>query len=143
MGSTWSGSRIFIASLIAACMLAGCEVEGPTFKRMARSTTKAIIYVYRPYELIGAGDEPDITCGGATVAIGAGGYHAFVAEPGTIKCSAAIAGSTPVTFEARPETDYFVREVVSGGLASTSRVTLTAVDRATGFDEIESTRAPQ
>lgn len=143
MRSTHSWSFvIFAAALVALLMLAGCEVEGPTFKRMAHPATKVIVYVYRPYQFIGASDEPDITCGSDTIAIGAGGYHAFVEEPGTIKCSAAIAGSTPVTFEARPETDYFVREVVSSGLAS-SHVTLTKVDRETGLDEIASTRTPQ
>lgn len=128
--------------MIALIALAGCEVEGPAFTRMARPTTKVIVYVYRPYEFMGASDEPDITCGSDTIAIGAGGYHAFVEEPGTIKCSAAGAASTPVIFEARPETDHFVREVVSGGLAS-SQATLTKVDRATGLDEIASTRTLQ
>lgn len=123
-------------------MVAGCEVEGPAFTRMARPSTKAIVYVYRPYQFFGASDEPDITCGSDTIAIGSSGYHAFVEEPGTIKCSAASAGSAPVIFEARPEADYFVREVVSGGIAS-SQVTLTKVDRATGLDEIASTRTPQ
>lgn len=143
MRSTQPGSFVkFAASLIALLTLAGCEVEGPAFTRMARPTTKAIVYVYRPYKFMGASDEPDITCGSDTIAIGAGGYHAFVEEPGTIKCSAAGASGGPVTFEARPETDYFVREVVSGGFAS-SQVTLISVDRATGLDEIQSTRTPQ
>lgn len=143
MGSIHSGCfGKFAAAIIATLMLAGCEVEGPAFTRMARPTTKAIVYVYRPYKFVGSSDEPEITCGSDTIAIGAGGYHAFVEEPGTIKCSAASAGSAPVIFEARPENDYFVREVVSGGIAS-SQVTLTKVDRATGLDEIESTRTPQ
>ncbi len=132
----------FAASMIAILIFAGCEVEGPAFTRMARPSTKAVVYVYRPYQFFGASDEPDITCGSDTIAIGSGGYHAFVEAPGTIKCSAASAGTAPVIFEARPENDYFVREVVSGGLAS-SQVTLTKVDRATGLDEIGSTRTPQ
>ncbi len=132
----------FAALLIATLALAGCEVEGPAFKRMVRPGTKAIIYVYRPYHYMGSIDEPEITCGSDTIGIGAGGYHAFVEDPGTIKCSAATAPANPVTFEARAETDYFVREVVSEGLAS-NPVTLTKVDRATGLDEIESTRTPQ
>jgi hypothetical protein len=143
MRSTHSGSfGKFAVSIIAMLVLAGCEVEGPAFTRMARPTTKAIVYVYRPYHFFGASDEPDITCGSDTIAIGAGGYHAFVEEPGTIKCSATSATGAPVIFDARPETDYFVREVVSGGFVS-SQVTLTKVEHATGLDEIESTRTPQ
>ncbi|HUY26403.1 MAG TPA: hypothetical protein VMV27_03195 [Candidatus Binataceae bacterium] len=135
--------RLNLAALMMALLiLAGCEVEGSAFKRMARPSTKAIIYVYRPYHYIGSIEEPEITCGSGTIAIGAGGYHAFVEEPGTIKCYAAAAQGNPISFEARPETDYFVREIVSGSL-TTSQVTLTKVDRATGLDEIESTRTPQ
>lgn len=130
------------APLIIVLALAGCEIEGPAFKRMVRPSTKAIVYVYRPYHYLASIDEPEITCGSDTIAIGAGGYHAFVEEPGTIKCFAATAAGNPVTFEARPETDYFIREVITEGLAA-NPVTLTKVDRATGLDEIESTRTPQ
>ena len=135
--------RLNLAALITAILaLAGCEVEGPDFKPMALPSTKAIIYVYRPYRYIGSVEEPDITCGSDTIAIGAGGYHAFVEEPGTIKCYAATAPGNPISFEARPEADYFIRETISVGLAS-SQVTLAKVDRGTGLVEIESTRTPQ
>ncbi|MGH7782156.1 MAG: hypothetical protein ACREQR_20275 [Candidatus Binataceae bacterium] len=132
----------FAATLIALLAVAGCEVEGPAFKRMVLPSTKAIVYVYRPYHYMGSIDEPEITCGSGTIAIGAGGYHAFVEEPGTIKCFSATVPNNPVSFEARPETDYFIRLAVTEGVAS-NPVTLTKVDRATGLDEIESTRTPQ
>ncbi|HVA81907.1 MAG TPA: hypothetical protein VNF29_13350 [Candidatus Binataceae bacterium] len=135
--------RLNLAALTMAMVtLAGCEVEGPVFKPMALPSTKAIIYVYRPYHYIGSIEEPEITCGSDTIAIGAGGYHAFVEEPGTMKCYAATAPGNPISFAARPETDYFVRELVSVTLTA-SQVTLTKVDRTIGLDEIESTRTPQ
>jgi hypothetical protein len=132
---------VFALTLMSSA-ISGCEVEGPPFKPMALPGTKAVVYVYRPYQLMGSIDEPEITCGAETIAIGAGGYHAFVEEPGTIKCFAAGAPEAAITLEVRPEESYFVREVVTASLTSTN-VTLTPVNRSTGLDEIESTSAPQ
>ncbi len=123
-------------------MLAGCEAEGPSFHSVQAPAAKAVVYVYRPYELVGSSQEPDITCGNDTTQIVAGGYHAFVADPGIIECYSQAAKGNRVSFEVRPATAYYVRETVRESLTSV-RVELAQVDRSVGVDEIKSTRAPQ
>ncbi|MGO9451991.1 MAG: hypothetical protein ACLQDV_13275 [Candidatus Binataceae bacterium] len=122
-----------VALVIAFC---GCEVEGQSFKPVQLTSNRAVIYVYRPYHLMGAALEPEVTCGHSTIAIGAGGYHTFAAEPGTIGCVVSSDTTSSIQFEARPETEYFIREDVAPGV-SAGAVTLTRVDRSTGLLEID------
>jgi len=131
-----------VAIVIAAAavfFLLGCEVEGESFRRAQLTSSRSVVYVYRPYRLMGAALEPEVTCGHATAAIGAGGYHTFVDEPGTIECYAASDPQSRIRFETRPEAEYFVREEVAAGVTE-GRVTLTRVDRATGLGQIDSCR---
>jgi hypothetical protein len=118
-----------------ALLLAGCFAEGEAFKRVPPSTTKGIVYVYRPYHLTGSANDPMVTCGHDTLAIRSGGYHAFVADPGTITCTTDAGAS--VSFEVRPEQEYFVRERVAMEMPA-DRVSLVKVGRGTGLDEIDS-----
>jgi hypothetical protein len=115
--------------------LGGCAVEGQSFHRLPMQSARAIIYVYRPYHFFGSALEPEVTCGNATTAIGAGGYHAFSAEPGIIDCYASTEVTRGVRLYLRPEEDYFVREYVEPGIL-VGRVDLTPVDRLTGLSEI-------
>ena len=106
----------------------------------ADTSNHAVIYVYRPYRLMGAALEPQVTCGHGTVTIGAGGYHTFVEEPGMIICSASSDPTSRIEFETRPETEYFIREEVAPGV-SEGGVILTRVDRSSGLGQIESCKA--
>ncbi len=95
-----------------------------------------MIYVYRPYHLLGAALEPEVTCGHSTMSLGAGGYHTFIEEPGIIVCYASSGASSRIQFETRPETEYFIREDVAPGVTE-GAVTLTRVDRSSGLEQIE------
>ncbi len=123
--------------LAIVALLSGCEVEGQSFRREQLTSNRSVVYVYRPYHLMGAALEPEITCGHSTTAIGAGGYHSFVEAPGEITCYASSDAGSRIAFETRPETEYFIREEVAAGVTE-GRVTLTRVDRSTGMDQIES-----
>ncbi len=126
---------VMIAASAAA--LAGCEVEGQSFRREQLTSNRSVVYVYRPYRLMGAALEPEVTCGHSTIAIGAGGYHSFVEPPGEIACYASSDAGSRIAFETRPETEYFIREEVAPGVTA-GRVALTRVDRSTGMDQIGS-----
>jgi hypothetical protein len=120
---------------LAGLSAAGCFAQGEPFKRVAPSSTMAIVYVYRPYHVSGSADDPMITCGHDSIAIRSGGYHAFIAEPGTISCS--TDGGARVSFEVRPEREYFVREEVVMKLGPDAP-SLVKVGHDEGMDEISS-----
>jgi hypothetical protein len=113
----------------------GCEVEGEQFKHAQLTSNRTVIYVYRPYRLLGAPLEPGITCGHHTFGIGARGYHTFIEEPGMITCYASSDPNSKIQFEARPETEYYIREVVAPGF-SEGAVTLTQVSKNNGLSEL-------
>jgi hypothetical protein len=125
---------IVLAALVGSS-LAGCFAQGNAFKRVPPSTTKAIVYVYRPYHVMGSANDPMVTCGHDTLAIRSGGYHAFMADPGTITCTTDAGGS--VSFEVRPEQEYFVREEVAIEVPA-DKVSLVKVGNGTGLDQIDS-----
>jgi hypothetical protein len=129
-GAAWLGAAV-----------GGCAVEGQSFKRLPMESARAIIYVYRPYHFFGSALDPEVTCGNATIAIGAGGYHAFSSDPGIIDCYASTEVTRGVRLYLRPEEDYFVREYVEPGIL-VGRVDLTPVDRLTGLSEIGECERP-
>ena len=106
---------------------------------MQLTSNHAVVYVYRQVDPLSAMLDPDITCGHATVAIVSGGYYPFVEEPGTIACYASSDPSSRVQFETRPETEYFVSEVVAAGVKE-GAVSLKQVSSSRGLGEIESCR---
>jgi hypothetical protein len=135
---TSSHLTLWILPILLAIACCGCEVETQAFKREPLTSNRSVIYVYRPYSFLSSGEtDPDITCGHSTIAIGAGGYHAFVEEPGKKACYANTNDDSRIEFETRPETDYFIREEVSPSVTQ-GTVTLKQVDRSTGLSEIDS-----
>jgi hypothetical protein len=134
--ATMNTNRIAIALALAAGFLAaGCFAEGTAFKRLPPSSTKAVVYVYRPYHVMGSADDPMLTCGHDTLAIRSGGYHAFVTDPGTITCTT-DAGAR-ISFEVRPGQEFFVREDVAIKLGPDTP-SLVKVSRGEGMDQISS-----
>lgn len=127
--------KLLILSMLATAYV-GCEAQGESFKHVQLTSNHAVIYVYRPFDLTSSALDPEITCGHATIAISSGGYYTFVEEPGTITCSASSDPTSRIQFETRPETEYFVAEVVAPGVRE-GRVSLKQMSRATGLDEIE------
>jgi hypothetical protein len=124
-----------VFAAVAGLAAAGCFAQGEAFKRVTPGTATAIVYVYRPYHVAGSADDPMVTCGHDTIAIRSGGYHPFIADPGTITCTT-DAGAR-VSFEVRPEREYFVREEVVMKLGP-DVPTLVKVAHGEGMDQISS-----
>jgi hypothetical protein len=130
-----SSGRLSFAVLAIACL--GCYAPGLPFKRERLTSNHAVIYVYRQSDPLSASLDPDITCGHATIAIASGGYYPFVEQPGTIACYASSDASSRIEFETRPESEYFVTEVVAPGVRE-GAVSLKQVSSGRGLSEIES-----
>jgi len=130
-----SSRRLTFAALAIAYL--GCFAPGTPFKPLQLTSNHAVIYVYRQSDPLSATLDPDITCGHSTVAIVSGGYYPFVEQPGTITCYASSDASSRIEFETRPESAYFVTEVVAPGF-SEGAVSLKQVSSSRGLSEIES-----
>jgi hypothetical protein len=128
--------RSAVACAALAVALGGCAVEGQSFERIPVASTKSTIYVYRPYHFLGSALSPMVTCGHDSIEIGAGGYHAFVEDPGTIVCTTSTEVGSGVQFEAHPEEEYYVRETVEPGIVL-GRVHFTPLSKPRGLEEIQ------
>jgi hypothetical protein len=124
-----------VLAVLAGVSAAGCFAQGEAFKRIPPGNRTAVVYVYRPYHVTGSADDPMVTCGHDTIAIRSGGYHPFIADPGTITCTT-DAGAR-VSFEVRPEQEYFVREEVAMKLGPDTP-SLVKVSHGDGMDQISS-----
>jgi hypothetical protein len=85
-------------------MIAGCGVQGEAYQPRTTPASQSVIYIYRPYDLLGSQANPMITCGHESIELEKAGYDEFLADSGPVTCE-----------------QYFIREdVVSSGLASSS-----------------------
>ena len=104
---------------------------------MQLTSNHAVIYVYRQSDPLSASLDPDVTCGHATIAIVSGGYYPFVEQAGMVACYASSDASSRIQFETRPESEYFVAEVVAPGVGE-GAVSLKQVGSSRWLSEIES-----
>jgi hypothetical protein len=104
------------ALCVAAILITGCAVEGKPYTASTEiPSDHAMIFVYRPYKFMGVSDDVSVTCGRSGQAIGAGGYHGFIDDPGLIRCYTVNEPSSEVKIEAKPHETYFVRiDLVAG-----------------------------
>jgi hypothetical protein len=126
-------TRIVIAAMV---FLAGCAVQGREFKAKPIPNEKALIYVYRPYSVLGAVLIPTVNCGENGIAIGPGGYHPFTVTPGTISCNAHTEATSEVEIEARPGEEYYVKEDMGVGFFI-GRPHLSTVEPEIGRSQIQ------
>ncbi|HKM99941.1 MAG TPA: hypothetical protein VJX23_05455 [Candidatus Binataceae bacterium] len=105
-----------VLAALAAIFLAGCAVEGPAFQKPALTQQQSVVYVYRPYSSFGAAVVPAVNCGDHSIALGPGGYHAFVVDPGTIRCNVYSERTSQVEIDVQPGQEYFVRETPHWGI---------------------------
>ncbi|MGH7813928.1 MAG: hypothetical protein ACREQI_08005 [Candidatus Binataceae bacterium] len=119
--------------LLAVAIAAGCGVNGAAWRPLPVPADRGVVYMYRPYEFIGSGAAPLVTCGPESIELEAGGYYAFLTGGGPIVCSAANARE--LRFDARPGESYYVREKVESG-----GVQFSLMKGGAGRDEIASTR---
>ncbi len=123
---------IFERLALAACVLilTGCFLGGESFQPVPLPAARAVVYVYRPYSILGSQSSPLITCGKESIEIDPGAYHAFVVDTGPLACSAGA--NAGLNFEARAGEQYFIRENVS-----TANGQLAMMSAKTGEDEIQ------
>jgi hypothetical protein len=118
-------------------ILAGCGAQGDEYQPRPVPAEKSVVYLYRPYKVLGTSATPIVTCGSETIEMEPGGYYAFDQESGPVTCAAA--SETEYKFDARPGEQYFVREdvdtIAQGGH---THFTLVRADIAT--DEIKDCR---
>jgi hypothetical protein len=124
-------ARFAAAALLAP--LAGCFLAGDSYQPEPVPAARAIVYVYRPYTILGSQTFPMVTCGKESLEIDDGAYRAFIVETGPLTCST-MSGDSPVEvkFEARAGEQYFIRENVSS-----ASVKLTKMTAKTGESEIQ------
>lgn len=123
----------------AVCaLLAGCGVNGEEYQPRPVSAEKSVIYIYRPYQVLGSSAAPMVTCGHDSIEMEPGGYYSFENEIGPVTCSAANsdykAAKAELKFEARPGEQYFIKEDVDGGAH------FKLMDAAVGSEEIKECR---
>ena len=118
-------------------MLAGCGVQGEAYQPRAIPASQAVIYIYRPYELLGSQANPMITCGHESIELEKAGFDEFLADSGPVTCSAVTDPAADLKFDAHAGEQYFIREdVESSGLAS-SHVKFKLMDADVGRDQIK------
>src|SRR5579863_5880049 len=115
-------------------MLAGCGVQGTEYQPRAVPAEKSIIYIYRPYKILGSGATPLVTCGSESIEMEPGGFYSFMQETGNVTCIAGDDSKPGLKFEARPGEQYFIKEDVDSGTP------LTLVKASVGSEEIKDCR---
>jgi hypothetical protein len=115
-------------------MLAGCGVNGEEYQPRPAPAEKSIIYIYRPYKILGSGATPLVTCGSESIEMEPGGFYSFAQETGTVTCATANDSKPGLKFEARPGEQYFIKEDVDSGTP------LTLIRASIASDEIKDCR---
>jgi hypothetical protein len=104
---------------VACLMLAGCGVQGDEFQPQRVPAEKSVVYLYRPFKVLGSSATPMVTCGHETIEMEPGGYYSFEQESGPVTCITAGATKVEYKFDARPGERYFIRQdvdtVIQGG----------------------------
>ena len=78
-----------LIGILACMMLAGCGAQGEAYQPSMTPASQAVIYIYRPYGLLSSQTNPMITCGHESIELDGGGFDEFVADSGSVTCSAA------------------------------------------------------
>jgi hypothetical protein len=102
-----------ICGLAAVCvMLAGCGVQGDEYQPQRVPAEKSVVYLYRPFKVLGSSATPMVTCGHETIEMEPGGYYSFEQESGPVTCITAGETKVGYKFDAHPGERYFIREDV-------------------------------
>jgi hypothetical protein len=123
--------------LCASSLLAACSVQGSAFQKASLPRTKSAVYVYRTYKIVGAALSPTIKCGEESSAIGPGGYHVFLLDPGKIFCGAeGEEGSSFIAIDAVAGQEYYVKAEENWGVI-VGKAHIMEVGTAIGQSEIQ------
>jgi hypothetical protein len=102
--------------LVAALVFVGCAAQGTSFQPAQSAGGNATVYVYRPYSVLGSGLRPTVFCNDSSVQIGPGGYHAFEASPGPVRCHVETVNSAEIEINAAAGGVYYVKEQLGWGM---------------------------
>ena len=118
--------KLFCLGVGVICVhLAGCGAQGEAYQPRPVPAAKSVIYLYRPYLYYELSSLPMITCGSESIELEGGGYYSWIQNSGAVKCTSSTEGTTPLTFDAHPGEEYFIKEeVASGGLGRHPQFTL-------------------
>lgn len=119
-----------LAVFASAALCSGCFLAGESFQPVPVPAARAVVYVYRPFAVLGSQTFPMVTCGRESIEIDNGAYRAFIVDTGLLACS--TDSGSEVKFEARAGEQYYIRENVSS-----ASVQLTMVAAKTGASEIQ------
>ena len=84
-------------------------MQGDEYQPRRVPAEKSVVYLYRPFKVLGSYATPLVTCGHESIEMEPGGYYSFDEEIGPVTCTAAGA---EYKFDARPGERYFIREDV-------------------------------
>jgi hypothetical protein len=104
-----------IAAAGGLAVLCGCA-SGPAYQAAEVPPAKAVVYVYRPFSMLGGAIQPTVTCGSEGVSLAPGGYHAYVVEPGAVTCGASTEASDAVEVKAVAGEPSYVKEEIGVGV---------------------------
>src|SRR5258708_37573000 len=100
-------------ALGALCMLlSGCAAQGAEYQPRRVPAEKSVVYIYRPYKVLGSSATPMVTCGHETIEMEPGGYYAFEEQSGPVTCAAASETKVEYKFDAHPGEQHFISEDV-------------------------------
>src|SRR5260370_5784131 len=90
-----------------ALLLSGCAAQGDEYQPRRVPAEKSIVYIYRPYKVLGSSATPMVTCGHETIEMEPGGYYAFEEQSGPITGAAARETKVEYKFDAQPPEPHF------------------------------------
>lgn len=126
-----------LTAILSCTMLAACGVQGEAYQPRPTPAAQAVIYVYRPYELLSSQADPMITCGHESIELEKAGFDEFIADGGPVQCSAVNDSAAELKFDAHAGDQYFIREdVESSGLVG-SHVRFKLMNPDVGRDQIK------
>jgi hypothetical protein len=101
-----------LALLVA---LVGCGEQGPngpSYQLDQTPLAHSVVYLYRPYSVVGVVLLVPVHCGDDSVALKPGTYHKFTVDPGQLDCSATTGGKSAVDIDAKAGQTYFIRQSI-------------------------------
>ena len=117
--------------------LVACASGAPFQPIPAQPPEKAVIYVYRPANLIGAGVVYTVMAGGRPlVKLEPGGYIALVEDARAMEFTAKTEAETSITLDLAAGETYYLKGGVGPGFV-VGRPKLTLVDDTVGASEIQ------
>jgi len=128
-------SRIALGVMVLLCI--GCAASGPRFEAVTEiPREKALVYIYRPYTVLGSGVRYHVAAQGSDIVyLEPGGYFPYFAEPGEVEFWAETEARESITTDLEPGETYYLKGSVGIGVMI-GRPRLEFVDGSRGAEEV-------